>query len=401
MPEHTLELKGSLALADGPAGLRLIPGFIRVTGGVLERVEPDPAVGGDDARTIIFPGFIDAHAHLPQFRSVGVAGLELLDWLDAVIFPAESRWADADLAHREAADAARQLLSFGTTAVAAYATVHHSATQRAIDALADAGMAGHVGQVLMDTGAPPRLARPAGDQADALELKPRDRVMPSIAPRFALSCSEELLALAAEMASRTGWLAQTHLAETTAECRAVESRFGVPYTEVYRRAGLLTPRAVLAHGIHLSRADREALARVGAVIAHCPTANEFLRAGRMDRAGTLAAGARLALGSDVAGGPDRSMVRVARAMAMVASRDGGVFVPAAECFRQITAGNADALDLASTGRLAPGLDADLVIVEPDIPWQDHPDPLSLLLYAWDDRWIRRVYAAGRPVFPAR
>lgn len=403
-------ITGTLLLPDhrvGRNGVRLAAGSLLVRNGRIAEVrEGDPAdepdLGGDD--TLILPGFIDAHLHLPQFDSIGEDGMELLEWLERVVYPAEARWADPDFAGAMALRACRHLAPFGTTGIAAYLTVHHEASLAAARAVEAFGLRAVVGQTLMDREAPADLTRPALRllaEADAFveSLKGRTRIEAAVTPRFAIACTPELLAGAGAIAKRTGSIVQTHLAETEVECRRVAELFdGTPYTEVYERAGLLGERTILGHGIRLDAAQRATLARTRSVIAHCPTANAFLRAGSMDRAGLLRDGVRLALGSDIAGGPDRSMVRVARAMLETAKARGDNPPDAAECWRQITAGNADALGWADSGRIAPTAWADLVLVTPDVPWRDAPDPLARLLYAWDDRWIAATLAAGRTVY---
>jgi guanine deaminase len=401
--EGALLLSGSLLLPGAAEGtVRVASGSVVLRGGRIESVSegqaPDrPDLGGPDC--LICPAFVDTHLHLPQFDSIGRGGMELLEWLERVIYPAESRWADPDFAGEMAARAARQLLSFGTTGVGAYATVHHAGTQRAIEALAGAGMRGHVGQVLMDRGAPAELVRPAGQLlAEGAALRPSGRIAPAVTPRFALACSAELLQGAGALASRTGWLVQTHLGETQPECERVRDLFdGVGYTEVYRRAGLLTPRSILGHGIWLNDAERRVLAQSRSLIAHCPTANAFLSAGSMDLRAYRSAGVRVCLGSDVAGGPDRSMVRVARAMIETAQRLGHAPPSAEECWWRITAGNAAALGLEGGGRLEPGAPADVLVIRPDIPWDPDGGGLGTLLYAWDDRWLEATIAEGRVV----
>lgn len=404
MSEGTLLLSGWLMLPEGGggAGVRLAAGSVRVRSGRIEAVSEGGAPAGADLGgpdCLICPAFTDTHLHLPQFDSIGRGGMELLEWLERVIYPAETRWADADVAGEMAARAARQLFSFGTTGVAAYATVHHASAQGAIEALASAGMRGHVGQVLMDRGAPPDLVRPAAQLlGEAAALRGSGRITPAVTPRFALACSEELLRGSGALAARTGWLVQTHLCETRPECERVGELFaGTGYTEVYRRAGLLTPRSVLGHGIWLGDADRRVLAASGSIIAHCPAANTFLNAGSMDLRAHRSAGVRVSLGSDVAGGPDRSMVRVARAMIETAQRLGHPPAPEA-CWWQITAGNAEALGLEGGGRLEPGAPADVLVIRPDIPWGHGASGLSTLLYAWDDRWLEATLAAGRAVY---
>lgn len=401
MAYPAITIGGHLILPDAGLGVRLARGVIRVRGPRIAAVEEGADPGSADfggPGCLVSPGFIDAHVHLPQFDSIGVEGLELLEWLDRVIFPAEARWADADYAGQMARRVARQLLSFGTTTVAAYATVHHGATQAAIEALAEAGLSGFVGQVLMDRGGPPELIRPH-DQLirEAESLESRGRVEPAVTPRFAITCSDRLLSSAGELAARKGWLIQTHLAETIVECREVARLFdGLPYVEVYRRAGLLTPRAVLGHGVHLDDRDRAMVARAGSTIAHCPTANRFLRAGGMDLAAHRAAGIPVAVGSDVAGGPDRSMVRVARATMETARSLGSVDPDALTAWSMITRGNAWRLGLRrQAGVLRKTYRADVVLIRPDIDWASGPDPLGTLVWGWDDRWVERVWAGGR------
>jgi len=397
-------LSGTLLIPDAGSA-RLERGWIRLDGTRIAETglgdsPGTPDLGSDDA--IVSPGFIDAHVHLPQFDSIGADGMTLLDWLDTVIFPAEARWGDADYAGAMTQRVANQFLSFGTTGIAAYATVHHEATKAAIEALHQSGMRAITGQVLMDRNAPTELTRPAKQLLDeASRLSGIGRVEIAVTPRFAVSCTDELLRGSGELAKKTNAPVQTHLSEMVPEVELVRELFpGMTYTEVYQRAGLLTPRTVLGHGIYLDDAELRLLTDTRSVIAHCPTANDFLRSGMMNRAGHLAAAVRLALGSDVAGGPDRSMVRVARAMLETAKRRADETIPASGCWHQITRANADALGWATAGRLEPGADADLVVFTPDIPWRDdEPERgLSKLMYAWDDRWVAATIVDGRVAF---
>lgn len=398
-----MKLGGQLLLhtSDPREPVRLTPGALLIDGDRISRVDLGEShlahadLGGVD--TFICPGLTDTHLHLPQFDSIGVSGLELLDWLDRVIFPAEARWADAAFAADMTMRVARQLGGVGTTCIAAYATVHHDAAQAAIRVLGDMGFSGHVGQVLMDQQAPESLLRPC-DQLlrEAAALQASGRIAPSINPRFAVTCTSALLAGAGQLAAATGRYVQTHLAETARECEAVRALHAqATYTDVYHKAGLLTPRALMAHSIRLSPGERAMLAKSGAIAAHCPTANRFLLAGLMDRAGTLGAGVRVSLGSDVAGGPDRSMVRVCRAMIETAQSLDAAPPTAAQAWDMITRQGASLLGFDDLGVLRTGARADVLVVRPDVPWLASPDPLSTLIYAWDDRWLRATLIGGK------
>jgi len=397
-------------LPDPSGSVRLELGYLEIDRGVITGVEFGdpifmPDLGGPE--TIVCPGFVDAHVHLPQFRSIGADGLTLLDWLDRVVFPAEARWSDADLAYAETHRVIEHLASFGTTALAGFATVHHESARNAIRAAHELGVRAIIGQVLMDRGAPTELVRPADQLLDeAASLRGLGRVEHAITPRFAITCSEELLAGAGRLAAALSAPIQTHLAETREERGRVAELFPArSYTRVYDDCGLLGPRSILAHGIWLDPADRSLLADRGAVVAHCPTANLFLGAGSMDRGAAMASGVRQALGSDVAGGPDRSMVRVARAMLETARWRGDEPPTPRECWWQITEGNARSLGFHDAGRIEPGRPADLVLVEPDVDLplaraEDPRDPLAVLLYGWDDRWVRRTLVAGETRYSA-
>ena len=406
-------LAGQLLLDDGARkdGGRCVisPGYVRVDGEVISEVvlgEVPSSADIGDVNTLITPGFIDAHLHLPQFDMIGAHGLPLLRWLGEVAFPAELRWSDQDYAAGMTRRVLSQLLSVGTTGICAYATVHHQSVRAAIAEAQAMGMRGVIGQVLMDREAPEPLCRSSSELLDeaatlAEDFPAGERIASAITPRFAISCSESLLAGAGRLAREHALLVQSHLAETIDGTKWVTRLFdGRSYAEVYSESGLLGSRSILGHGIHLTDQDRRLLAESGSIVAHCPTANSFLRSGTMNRAALLASGVRLAIGSDIGAGYERSMVRVARAMIEAASRLGDTFPQAATAWHAITAGNADLLGWSDAGRIQVGATADLLVFEPSLRWLDPGfDPLSLLMFAWDDRWLHRTMIRGKFVWP--
>ncbi len=398
-------LAGQLLIDDGAGRCKVTPGFVRVdeetiTEVVEGEIPRNADVGGEN--TLISPGFIDAHLHLPQFDMIGAHGLPLLQWLSEFTFPAESKWEDVTFAKEMTSRVVSQLLSKGTTGICAYATVHHDSARAALEVAADAGMRGVIGQALMNREAPQHLCRDADqllDEAARLgELfPPTDRMAAAITPRFAVSCSEDLLVALGKLAVEQGSMIQSHLAETIDDCEWVQALFdGRSYVDVYQQAGLLRERSVYGHGIHLNHDDRVKLRESGAVIAHCPTANSFLRSGTMDRAAMLSDSVKLAIGSDIGAGFERSMVRVARSMIEAAAAIGDDYPDGSAAWYAITAGNADALGWTGAGRLRVGAAADLLVIEPSIAWLNSAvDPLSMLTFAWDDRWLKRTMLRGR------
>jgi guanine deaminase len=401
---------GHLLLDNKQGAAHLCAGVVHVRNGLIDQVDlsakPESAeIGGKDC--FVAPGLIDLHLHLPQFDLIGAHGLPLLDWLEKIVFPAEAKWQDAEYARGMTKRVARQLLSVGTTSIAAYATSNYAATLAAIEILQQFAIRGCVGLVGMDRLAPTELLRPADQFADEtaklIERFLGTCIEAAITPRFAITCSETLLASAGKLASQTGAVVQTHLAETQLECDEVSRLFdGRSYVDVYKQAELLTPKTIFGHGIHLNALDRSELAQSKSMIAHCPTANTFLRSGQMDRSRLVQSGVNIVLGSDIGAGYERSMVRVARAMIETASLIGDQYPSAAQAWYAITAGAADRMGWNDVGRLREGSKASLIVVQPDIPWiidqvdsLNGLDPLSQLMFAWDDRWIKQVHIGDR------
>lgn len=402
------------------------PGWIRTDGGVIAEIgagtPPDKPDAGSP-RALLSPAFIDAHLHLPQIDAVGCDGLELLEWLERVVFPAEAWWGRGGAA-RDVRTSLRRLVTQGTSGFAAYLTSHADASAEAVRHLAE-GIAlprlrFAAGRVAMDRRAPDDLT--AEDRRRAALSPTPSPFLPdppassrgeiSLNPRFAVSCSEELLA-------ETGWAArdrgaagrlpviQTHLSETAPEVDLVRRLFpdDPHYTGVYDRFGLLTPRTLLAHGVHLAPPEWELIAERRSVIVHCPTANLFLKSGLFDLRAAHEHGVRLALGSDLAGGPDVAMPRVARAMIetakareLLTGRSQPIPTPAA-AWSQITRGNADALGWEHAGRLHVGADADLLVLHLPESWMDE-HLVGRLLYNWSSSLIAQRVIRGVPVDPA-
>ena len=362
---------------------------------VGEGIPPEkPDLGGE--HSIICPGFIDAHLHLPQVDSIGCDGMDLLDWLKRVIFPAEIRWADEERCAAQVRGAYRRLLEAGTLGYAGFLTSHFHGYVHAVRAGQDVPLRAIVGQVLMDRNAPPELL---GQPLTRLAVSARSRVQCSVNPRFAVSCSEELLKTARQRAV-DGAVIQTHLAESMRECDFVRTLFpdDRDYASVYDRFGLLTDRTLLAHCLHLSDCEWELLARRKSIAVHCPGANAFLRSGVFDINAAREHKVRMALGSDIAAGPDFAMPRVARAMIETAklrsmTLDSKAHIPTpAEAWHLITQGNAHALGWSDAGRLDMGAAADVLVLQPPFDIDEHL--IGRLIYTWSNDYIAHRIVAG-------
>jgi guanine deaminase len=306
---------------------------------------------------VIVPGLVDLHVHLPQLELRGRNAGPLLEWLVNGVYAAESAFADPERAAAGVAEFDRALAACGTTAAAVYVTVHEPAARLALERLR---VRGWVGKLLMDSEAPPALCEPAPVGIAAAERLIADfGVRAAITPRFAVGCSMELLTAAGQLANEREAPIMTHLAESPGEVARVRQKFPGKgsYTMVYAAAHLLTRRTVLAHAIHLSEHDLRLVARAGAAVAHCPTANLALGSGRMPLESILLHKLRFGLGSDVGAGPSLSMWHVMAAYLTV--HQDTVRVTPAEALYRATIASGDILGLEHD--LTPGAPADLAV----------------------------------------
>ena len=382
---------------------------------------------------VILPGLVDLHMHLPQLPNAGVgAGLHLLDWLERYIFPLE-RTFDEAAAERLAPAAFRAFAAAGTTTALLYGAVYEPSLEASFRAAEAHGIRAIIGKVMMD-----RLTYDDRLRADrVLEVSLRQsadlcarwhgrddgRLQYAFTPRFAVSCSADMLRESASLARSTGAYWQTHLSEDRAELTEVARLFpdALDYLDVYDRAGGLGSRTVLAHAIHLSDREVARLAETDTAVAHCPASNLFLSSGAMPLSRYQAAGLRLGLGSDVAGGPELSIFATMRAGAYtqsllrstVAGRDAapGVGAPLAaaaplaplDWLRLGTLGGARALGLETViGSIEPGKEADLIAVDPRLAASlpgidsDEPDEIaSRLVFRPHPDMVRAAWVRGR------
>lgn len=427
------------ALLDVPASgkPRFLPAAILEADpatGLITRVTPAPAdtpAPAAPARLVI-PGLIDVHSHLPQYPVVARQETSLLPWLERHIFPAERRFTTAvrprdDLAAEIDAFFA-DLARHGITTAVLYSAIWEDSTSLAFEVAARRGQRAIIGKMMMDDGS---YGNSQPVRARHLSLAETRRLAATwhgangglleyaVSPRFAVTCSAELMRDAAAIAREFGCHIQTHLAENHAEIATVRARFpeAIDYTDVYDRAGLLGPRTILGHCIHLSQREIDTLAARGAKVAHCPTSNLFLHSGLCPLDRLAGAGIPVALASDVAGGPElnpfqvmRSAIEVQQARAFH-NPEVPLLTPA-DAFRLATSAAADVLGKSSTlGTLDPGKEADLVeldlaeLLPPgapamDIRSVDADAVLSLLVYRGSSRAVRRTFVRARAVHQA-
>ncbi|MCY0385772.1 guanine deaminase [Robbsia sp. Bb-Pol-6] len=408
-------LQGDHALTYEPDGLLVVDaqGMVAARGSyhTLAATVADGTTIRDYRDRLIVPGFIDTHVHYPQIDIVGSPAEGLLPWLDTYTFPAERRFGDPAHAARTARFFVDQLLACGTTTAVTWCTVHPGSVDAMLGESRRRNLRMIAGKVMMDRNCPDYLrdtAQSAYDDSAALIARwhGTERQHYAITPRFALTSSEAQLDACATLArEHPDVFVQTHVAENLDEIRWAAELFPAhrSYLDVYDRLGLLRPRAIYGHCIHLDKADRRRMAETGAVAAHCPTSNLFLGSGLFDFAASDAAGLKITLGTDVGGGTSLSMLQTMNEAYKVA-RMGGTHLSASRMFYFATLGAARALRLDDRiGTLAPGAEADFIVLDSAAtPLLAHraaraqslEETLFALAMLGDDRAVAATYAAG-------
>jgi guanine deaminase len=345
---------------------------------------------------ILFPGLVDTHAHVPQLPICGVHPENLLEWLRKWTFPLERQFR-GERALALSRVFMRVMLEQGTTTAGLYTSAWPDSVPACFAAAEEIGIHAWIGPPLMDVGAYRRVTtRRVLDEARDLSRLDTPTRRFAVTPRFALSCTRELLEGCGALAREKNLPIQTHLAEQQAECHAVREQFGQEYLDVYQSTGLVTPHSLFAHAIWLTAREWRRLAPCA--VAHCPTSNVFLGSGVMDW--QRAQVSRVGLGSDVGAGPDPSIFRAARMSWTVHVLRGCAPGPA-DLLRAATLGGARALGFDDVGSLEAGKSADFLVLDADhiVPAgapsaESSEDLLSRILHRAGRSSINRVYVGG-------
>jgi cytosine/adenosine deaminase-related metal-dependent hydrolase len=410
--------RGGTILTIDP-GHRVLAGDVATKDGVIVQVggsyTPQTADYTilDCAGCVVMPGLVQAHVHTCQTLARGRADdLELLDWLRKVIWPYEA--ALDDKAAQAAGElACAELLLGGTTAILDMGTVHH--TDQIFAAAETSGIRAVIGKAMMDADdplIPPGLRESTKSSLDeSAALIDRwhgaagDRLRYAYAPRFVLSCTEDLLREVGLQAKARGVRIHTHASENRGEVALVRERFAKDNIVVLDELGLLGPHICIAHGIHLTADEKALLAAKGAHICTCPSSNLKLASGIAQVPELIAAGVAVALGAD--GAPCNNNLDGFEELRLLAllhkPRVGPRALPAPECVRIATQNGAAAIGQADRiGTLEVGKRGDVIAVDVT-PLHTVPatSPWSQIAYAAKACDVKHVAVDGQVVVRER
>ena len=358
---------------------------------------------------VAIPGFIQTHLHLCQTLFRGLADdLELLDWLKLRIFPFEAAHNEASM-HASAMVGLAELIRSGTTTIMDMGSVNHE--EEIVRAIDEAGVRAFVGKAMMDQNDLYPQLRESTKQSVSSTLRQAEqwhnsssgRIRYAVAPRFVLSCTDELLKGAYEMTqSFPGMLFHTHAAENRHEMDAVRKRCKMDNVEFFESIGILHSNTCLAHCIWLNDREVGLLHDRDVKVAHCPSSNLKLGSGIARVPELRAKGITVSLGAD--GAPCNNTLNMFQEMRLAGliqkPAHGPAAMDAASVFEMATLGGAHALGLGKeTGSIEVDKSADIVLLDLDRPWNpsiDIPENIySTIVYTGSPENVRSVMVDGR------
>jgi len=396
---HVIPVEPRGALADHA---------VAIDGGRIVAVAPThEALARYEARDIVrlerhalIPGLVNLHCHAAMTLLRGFADdMALMAWLQDRIWPAEAKHVNDEFVHDGSLLAAAEMLRGGVTCVNDMYFFPEATARAALRA----GLRASLGIIALEF--PSAYAPDAsGYLQKGLATRDAYRGEPllsfCLAPHEPYTVGDDTLRRCAVLAEELDLPIHCHLHETRAEIEQGTAQHGARPFERLRRLGIVGPRLIAVHAVHMDDAELDVMARESVSVAHCPSSNLKLASGFAPLADMRRRGINVGLGSDGAASNNRldvmTEMRTAALVAKAASGDARV-VSAAEALEMATLGGARALGMEKRiGSIAPGKLADLAAVElSSLETLPRFDPVSQLVYAAGREHVSHVWVEGR------
>jgi 5-methylthioadenosine/S-adenosylhomocysteine deaminase len=363
----------------------------------------------DAADCAVLPGFVQTHIHLCQTLFRGAADdLSLIDWLKKRVWPMEAAHTAASI-RASARLGVAELIKGGTTCALTMETVNH--TDEVFKVVEETGFRATIGKCMMDKGEgvpsalheeTERSVRESVTLLEAWHGKADGRIRFCFAPRFAVSCTRELLSQVAELARARGVMVHTHASENRSECELVERETGMRNIAYLDSVGLSGRHVALAHCIHIDEQEMQILKSTRTNVAHCPSSNLKLGSGIAPITNMLETGISVSLGADGAACNNRlDMFTEMRTAALLQKAlHGPEAMPARLALRMATIDGANAIGIGDEiGSIEMGKRADLILISlARLELTPRPvDIISGIVYASQPSDVRTVIIDGQLV----
>ena len=384
---------GIVITVDGTRRV-LNPGSVAINGTQIVAVDTPAAIAAryrsadtiDATGKVVMPGLINTHTHaaMVMFRGLG-NDLNLMDWLQKYIFPAEAKTVSPEFVRVGTRLALLEMIQSGTTT---FADMYYFEEEVAKVTKA-AGMRGVLGQTVIEfpvADAKTPAEALARTEAFAKQYEHDELITPSIAPHSVYTLDAKTLTAVSELAKRLMIPIQIHLAETQAESGLSQERHHMRPVAILESLNFWAPTTLAAHGVWINDDEIALLDRRGVGVSNNPESNMKLASGTAPVMKYRKAGVNVGIGTDgAASNNDLDMFEAMRQTAFqqkLVSMDPTA-ISAAEALEMATLGGARALGRGQhLGSLEPGKLADLIIVGMSKARQQPLfEPMSQIVYA--------------------
>ncbi len=347
-----------------------------VKDGKITYLGDTPAEGAvrviDGTNKVLMPGLVNTHTHIPMVLMRGMSDdTDLQDWLFNHIFPTEDRL-DHGIVRAGTELALCEFLANGITSF--------SDSYFFCDAIAEAayrsGIKANIARSVTNFDKEIDFAEFYGTK-EAVELyqkwhnadNGRIKIDASIHAEY--TSSQSLWNSLGAYARENNMVMQLHLSETEKEHRECVEKYGKTPARVFYDAGVFDAKTVAAHCVHVTDEDMDILAEKGVSVAHNPVSNLKLASGVARVPLMLQKGINVSLGTDgVASNNNADLFEEIKLCACLHKGVSGDprAINAAQTLRFATRAGALAQDRAEEcGKIALGLDADLILLDFDRP----------------------------------
>ena len=355
---------------------------------------------------VLMPGLVNLHGHSAMTLLRGMADDKaLMDWLQNHIWPAEGKHVSEQFVFDGALLAMGEMFRSGTTTINDMYFFHDAMARAGLQA----GMRTFVGCSILEF--PTAYGQNADDYiakglADAANYQGNELITFTLAPHAPYTVSDDTFRKVVALADEHDMLIHCHIHETQDEVNGGVAEHGVRPLARLDKLGMLSPRLIAAHMVHLTDDEIALCAERGVAIAHNPTSNMKLASGIAPVQKLLDAGVTVGIGTDGAASNNKldmlSETRMGALLAKVGTLNP-VAVPAATAIRMATQQGANALHIGDkVGSVTVGKLADLIAVDlAQIETSPSFDPISHIVYAAGREQVSHVWVHGRKVLSER
>ncbi len=385
-------LKGDIGICDE---------HIAFVGETPPSFEADTIIDG--SHSIVLPGLINAHNHLSMTLLRSYADdMELFTWLHDKIWPIEHKMGTEDIYWGSMLGLAEQIKS----GITAFADMYFH-PEETIKAVLQAGIRANIGATFMGDKADTEQRLPAAyDLHKQYNNCGNGRIAINIAPHAIYTCSTDTLRIVSTLAEELSSRIHIHLSESIRENQDCIKAHGKTPLEYLDSIDFFSVPTYAAHCVHLTEHDIDLCERLPIHVVHNPTSNLKLGNGIAPIPELLSRGIHPSLGTDGASSNNNlNIFEEINLAALIHKGNSGdpTTISAYRTLQMATIYGAEALGIdKKTGSLSPGKDADLIIINTDVPHlQPMHDPISAVVYSCQASDVDTVICQGKTLMGHR